>query len=34
VWHPRASGETKKGKNWKFGFNYAVTVFGTYWRER
>ncbi|MEI6453648.1 MAG: glycosyltransferase family 2 protein [Actinomycetes bacterium] len=34
VWHPRASGKTKKGRNWKFGFNYAAVVFGTYWRER
>lgn len=34
VWHPRASGTTKKGKNWKFGLNYAKVVFATYWRER
>lgn len=34
LWHPRASGTTKKGKNWKFGFNYAKVVFATYWRER
>ncbi len=34
VWHPRQSGETKKGKNWLFGFRYARVVFGTWWRER
>jgi glycosyltransferase involved in cell wall biosynthesis len=34
IWHPRASGETKKGKNWLFGFRYAKVVFGTWWRER
>ncbi len=34
VWHPRASGTTKKGKNWLFGFRYARVVFGTWWRER
>ncbi|MBU6495547.1 MAG: glycosyltransferase family 2 protein [Acidobacteria bacterium] len=34
IWHPRASGTTKKGKNWLFGFRYAKVVFGTYWRER
>lgn len=34
VWHPRASGTTKKGKNWLFGFRYAKVVFGTWWRER
>lgn len=33
VWLPRASGTTKKGKNWLFGFRYARVVFGTYWRE-
>ncbi len=32
VWYPRASGTTKKGKNWLFGFRYARVVFGTYWR--
>lgn len=34
VWHPRASGTTKKGKNWLFGFRYSRVVFGTWWRER
>jgi glycosyltransferase involved in cell wall biosynthesis len=34
VWHPRASGTTKKGKNWLFGFRYARVVVGTWWRER
>lgn len=34
VWHPRASGTTKKGANWLFGFRYARVVFGTWWRER
>lgn len=34
VWYPRATGTTKKGKNWLFGFRYAKVVFGTYFRER
>jgi glycosyltransferase involved in cell wall biosynthesis len=34
VWHPRASGTTKKGANWLFGFRYAKVVVGTWWRER
>ena len=34
IWYPRFSGETKKGKNWLFGFRYAKVVFGTWWRER
>jgi glycosyltransferase involved in cell wall biosynthesis len=34
VWHPRASGTTKKGKNWLFGFRYAKVVFGTWLRSR
>jgi glycosyltransferase involved in cell wall biosynthesis len=34
VWHPRASGTTKKGANWLFGFRYARVVLGTWWRER
>ncbi|HVB69950.1 MAG TPA: glycosyltransferase family 2 protein [Acidimicrobiales bacterium] len=34
VWHPRASGSTKKGANWLFGFRYARVVLGTWWRER
>ena len=33
VWYPRASGTTKKGKNWLFGFRYSRVVFGTYLRE-
>jgi glycosyltransferase involved in cell wall biosynthesis len=34
IWHPRFSGETKKGKTWIYGFRYARVVFGTWWRER
>ncbi len=34
VWHPRASGTTKKGANWLFGLRYARVVVGTWWRER
>ena len=34
VWHPRASGTTKKGKNWLFAFRYTRVVFGTYFRAR
>ncbi len=34
VWHPRVSGETKKGTTWIYGFRYARVVFGTWWRER
>jgi glycosyltransferase involved in cell wall biosynthesis len=34
VWHPRASGTTKKGKNWLFALRYTRVVFGTWWRER
>ncbi|MGC2168802.1 MAG: glycosyltransferase family 2 protein [Acidimicrobiales bacterium] len=34
VWYPRASGTTKKGKNWLFGLRYAKVVLGTWWRER
>ncbi len=34
VWLPRASGSTKKGKNWLFGFRYGRVVFGTWWRVR
>jgi len=33
-WHPRVSGETKKGTTWTYGFRYARVVFGTWWRER
>ena len=28
VWLPRASGTTKKGKNWLFGFRYGQVVVG------
>jgi len=28
----RLSGESKKGKNWKYGLNFARTVFKTWWR--
>jgi glycosyltransferase involved in cell wall biosynthesis len=34
VWLPRASGTTKKGKNYLFGYRYGKVVFGTWWRER
>jgi glycosyltransferase involved in cell wall biosynthesis len=34
LWLPRQSGETKKGKNWLFGFRYARVVLATWWRER
>jgi glycosyltransferase involved in cell wall biosynthesis len=34
VWLPRASGTTKKGKNYLFGFRYGRVVLGTWWRER
>ena len=34
VWLPRASGTTKKGKNWLFGFRYGNVVVGTWWRAR
>jgi glycosyltransferase involved in cell wall biosynthesis len=34
VWLPRASGTTKKGKNWLFGFRYGRVVFGTWWKAR
>ncbi len=34
VWHPRASGESKKGHNVFFGFQYARVVFRTWLRER
>jgi glycosyltransferase involved in cell wall biosynthesis len=34
VWLPRASGTTKKGKNWLFGFRYGRVVIGTWWRMR
>ncbi len=34
VWLPRASGVTKKGKNWLFGFRYGRVVFETWWKVR
>ncbi|HWE66032.1 MAG TPA: glycosyltransferase family 2 protein [Acidimicrobiales bacterium] len=34
VWLPRASGTTKKGKNYLFGFRYGRVVLATWWRER
>jgi glycosyltransferase involved in cell wall biosynthesis len=33
-WLPRASGTTKKGKNWLFGFRYARVVGETWWKVR
>jgi glycosyltransferase involved in cell wall biosynthesis len=34
VWLPRASGTTKKGKNWLFGFRYGRVVTQTWWKYR
>jgi glycosyltransferase involved in cell wall biosynthesis len=34
VWHPRASGTSKKGSNLLFGFRYASVIARTWWRER
>jgi glycosyltransferase involved in cell wall biosynthesis len=34
VWHPRASGHSKKGSNLFFGFRYANVVVQTWLRER
>ncbi len=34
VWLPRASGTTKKGKNWLFGFRYGRVVAETWWKMR
>jgi len=34
VWLPRASGMTKKGKNWLFGFRYGRVVLETWWKVR
>jgi glycosyltransferase involved in cell wall biosynthesis len=34
VWLPRASGTTKKGKNYLFGLRYGRVVLTTWWRER
>lgn len=32
VWLPRASGTTKKGKNWLFGLRYGRVVLWTWWK--
>jgi glycosyltransferase involved in cell wall biosynthesis len=32
-WLPRASGTSKKGRNYLFGLRYARVVLGTWWRE-
>jgi glycosyltransferase involved in cell wall biosynthesis len=34
LWLPRASGTTKKGKNWLFGFRYGRVVAETWWKMR
>jgi glycosyltransferase involved in cell wall biosynthesis len=34
VWHPRASGESKKGHNVFFALQYARVIVRTWWRER
>jgi glycosyltransferase involved in cell wall biosynthesis len=34
VWHPRTSGESKKGHNIYFGMQYARVIARTWWRER
>lgn len=34
VWHERASGESKKGANWRYGFRYAKVLLRTWLRER
>jgi glycosyltransferase involved in cell wall biosynthesis len=34
VWHPRTSGESKKGHNIYFGLQYARVILRTWWRER
>ena len=34
VWLPRASGTTKKGKNWLFGVRYGRVVLETWWKYR
>ncbi len=34
VWLPRASGTTKKGKNWLFGLRYGRVVLDTWWKVR
>jgi hypothetical protein len=34
VWHPRASGESKKGHNIFFGVQYARVILHTWLRDR
>jgi glycosyltransferase involved in cell wall biosynthesis len=34
VWYPRASGESKKGKNWLYGFRYGRVIAESWWRSR
>jgi glycosyltransferase involved in cell wall biosynthesis len=34
VWYPRSSGETKKGKNWLYGFRYGRVIMESWWRAR
>jgi len=34
VWHPRASGESKKGHNVFFALQYARVILRTWWRDR
>ncbi|HUZ09977.1 MAG TPA: glycosyltransferase family 2 protein [Acidimicrobiales bacterium] len=34
VWHERASGRSKKGANWRYGFRYAQVLLSTWLRER
>jgi glycosyltransferase involved in cell wall biosynthesis len=34
VWHERASGQSKKGANFLYGFRYAAVLIGTWRRER
>ncbi len=34
VWHERASGQSKKGANWIYGFRYAAVILGTWRREQ
>jgi glycosyltransferase involved in cell wall biosynthesis len=34
VWYERSSGETKKGKNWLYGFRYGRVIAESWWRAR
>jgi hypothetical protein len=34
VWYERSSGETKKGKNWLYGFRYGRVILESWWRAR